>query len=143
MLKKHFASPATHFALPRGTPLPSGALFRLRKRFASDRGGPGALGECRFAIRIPQLAFRRMFQPRYIKHSHLLIRHAEKLIRYRRDLLPEATIAELEAQIERVKRGDESAATSATHDESEKLDALLTAAHAAAPGRASGARTSK
>ena len=28
-----------------------------------------------------------MFQPRYIKHSLLLIRHAEKLIRYRRDLL--------------------------------------------------------
>ena len=39
-----------------------------------------------------------MFQPRYIKQSHLLIRHAEKLIRYRRDRLSESTIAELRAQ---------------------------------------------
>jgi signal peptidase I len=67
-----------------------------------------------------------MFQPRYIQHSHLLIRHAEKLIRYRRDLLPEATIAELRSQIERVSAGIKARDQRTTHDESEKLDALLT-----------------
>ncbi len=67
-----------------------------------------------------------MFQPRYIQHSHLLIRHAEKLIRYRRDLLPEATIAELRSQIERVSAGIKARDQRATHEESEKLDALLT-----------------
>ncbi len=50
-----------------------------------------------------------MFQPRYIKHSHLLIRHAEKLIRYRRDRLSESTIAELRAQIDEGARRDEGA----------------------------------
>jgi hypothetical protein len=44
-----------------------------------------------------------MFQPRYIQHSHLLIRHAEKLIRYRRDRLSKEVIAELRTQIERVR----------------------------------------
>ena len=44
-----------------------------------------------------------MFQPRYIKQSHLLIRHAEKLIRYRRDRLSESAIAELRAQIDKVQ----------------------------------------
>ena len=68
-----------------------------------------------------------MFQPRYIKHSHLLIRHAEKLIRYRRDRLSEATIAELRAQIEKVHAAMKARDNRATHEESERLDALLTA----------------
>ncbi len=68
-----------------------------------------------------------MFQPRYLKHSHLLIRHAEKLIRYRRDRLSEATIAELRAQIEKVRAAMKARDRRATHEESERLDALLTA----------------
>lgn len=67
-----------------------------------------------------------MFQPRYIKHSHLLIRHAEKLIRYRRDRLSEAAIAELQAQIEKVRAAMRARDNHATHAESERLDALLT-----------------
>ena len=44
-----------------------------------------------------------MFHPNYVKHSHLLLRHAEKLIRYRRDRLSDATLADLRAQIEKVR----------------------------------------
>ena len=68
-----------------------------------------------------------MFQPRYIKQSHLLIRHTEKLIRYRRDRLPESTIAELRAQVEKVHAAMKARDNRTTHEESERLDALLTA----------------
>ena len=68
-----------------------------------------------------------MFQPRYVKHSYLLIRHAEKLIRYRRDLLSETTLADLRAQIDKVRRTIVARDRRATHEESERLDALLTA----------------
>ena len=34
-----------------------------------------------------------MFTPSYIKHGRLLIRHAEKLLRYRKDVLGDSTIA--------------------------------------------------
>ena len=68
-----------------------------------------------------------MFQPRYIQHSHLLIRHAEKLIRYRRDRLSKETIAELRAQIEKVRAAMKVRDQGITHDESERLDALLNA----------------
>ena len=68
-----------------------------------------------------------MFQPRYIKHSHLLIRHAEKLIRYRRDLLNQATIAEIGRQLEKVRAATKARDQRAAHEESERLDALLNA----------------
>lgn len=80
-----------------------------------------------FPNRIPRLAFAAMFQPRYVKHSHLLIRHAEKLIRYRRDRLSEATIAELRTQIEKVRAAMKRRDRRGTHEESERLDALLNA----------------
>ena len=67
-----------------------------------------------------------MFEPRYIKHSHLLIRHAEKLIRYRRDRLSPETIAELRAQIQKVRAAMKARDRRTTHEESERLDALLT-----------------
>lgn len=68
-----------------------------------------------------------MFQPRYIQHSHLLIRHAEKLIRYRRDRLSNEVVAELRAQIGRVRAAMKARDQRITHEESERLDALLTA----------------
>ena len=68
-----------------------------------------------------------MFQPRYIQHSHLLVRHAEKLIRYRRDRLSEATIAELRGQIDKVQSAMKARDQRLTHEESERLDELLTA----------------
>jgi signal peptidase I len=66
-----------------------------------------------------------MFQPRYVKHSQLLIRHAEKLIRYRRDLLSDGTIAELRAQIEKVRAAIKARDRQTAHQESERLDAIL------------------
>ncbi|MEO8438929.1 MAG: signal peptidase I [Spartobacteria bacterium] len=68
-----------------------------------------------------------MFEPRYIKHSHLLVRHAEKLIRYRRDRLSDSAIAELRAQIEKVRIAMKARDSRTTHEESERLDTLLTA----------------
>ena len=68
-----------------------------------------------------------MFQPRYIKHSHLLVRHAEKLIRYRRDRLSQAVVAELRGQIEKVRAAMKARDQKKTQEESEQLDALLTA----------------
>ncbi len=68
-----------------------------------------------------------MFEPRYIKHSHLLVRHAEKLLRYRRDRLSETKTAELRAQIAKVRAAMKTRDKRVTHEESEKLDKLLSA----------------
>lgn len=67
-----------------------------------------------------------MFEPRYIKHSHLLIRHAEKLIRYRRDRLSEKALEDLQIQIERLRVAMKARDRSGTETEAEKLDALIT-----------------
>ncbi len=67
-----------------------------------------------------------MFRPSYIKHSHLLIRHAEKLVRYRRDQLSAEVIATIEAQIDKVRSAMKARDQRLTHEESERLDALLT-----------------
>ncbi|MBA3963309.1 MAG: signal peptidase I [Chthoniobacterales bacterium] len=66
-----------------------------------------------------------MFAPRYIKHSHLLVRHAEKLVRYRRDLLNEATVAELQIQIAKVRAAMRARDQKTTIHESERLDEML------------------
>jgi signal peptidase I len=67
-----------------------------------------------------------MFTKSYIKHGRLLIRHAEKLLRYRKDVLSESTIADLETQIERVRQALHDRNEKAVKDESEKLHALYT-----------------
>lgn len=41
-----------------------------------------------------------MFTPRYRKHSKLLLRHAEKYLRYKRDILSEAERADLSSSID-------------------------------------------
>jgi signal peptidase I len=68
-----------------------------------------------------------MFEPRYIKHSYLLVRHAEKLLRYRCDLLSQSTIAEIRGQIEKVRAAMKARERKTTVEESERLDELLTA----------------
>lgn len=40
-----------------------------------------------------------MFTPGYIKHARLLIRHAEKMLRYRQDVLNESTLSDLKTQL--------------------------------------------
>ncbi len=67
-----------------------------------------------------------MFEPRYVKHSQLLIRHAEKLIRYRRDRLSQTAIDELRTQIGKVRAAVKARDNQGTHEESERLDAFLT-----------------
>lgn len=67
-----------------------------------------------------------MFTKSYIKHGRLLIRHAEKLLRYRSDVLSEATIADLKTQIERVRQALKDRDEKAVKDDSEKLHTLYT-----------------
>jgi signal peptidase I len=67
-----------------------------------------------------------MFTKSYIKHGRLLIRHADKLLRYRKDMLSESTIADLKTQIERVRQGLKDRNEKAVKDESEKLHTLYT-----------------
>ena len=65
-----------------------------------------------------------MFKPSYIKHGRLLIRHAEKLLRYRKDVLSEITIADLKTQIEKVRKSMSVRDAAAVKIESERLHAL-------------------
>ena len=65
-----------------------------------------------------------MFTPGYIKHSRLLVRHAEKLLRYRKDLLSESAITELKTQIAKVKKALKARDKQAVKAESEQLHTL-------------------
>ncbi len=69
-----------------------------------------------------------MFTPGYIKHGRLLIRHAEKLLRYRKDVLSESAIAELKTQIEKVKKALKDRNKQAVKAESEQLHTLYCSA---------------
>ena len=40
-----------------------------------------------------------MFTPRYVKHSKLLLRHAQKYLRYKRDILQESEQADIKGSI--------------------------------------------
>jgi signal peptidase I len=65
-----------------------------------------------------------MFTPSYIKHGRLLIRHAEKLLRYRKDVLSEAIISDLKTQIEKVRKALSARDAKTVKDESEQLHSL-------------------
>src|SRR5205814_8290735 len=69
--------------------------------------------------------FRRMFRSRSIKHARLLIRHAEKLIRYRCDVLTETALADIRHQIEAVERSIKQRDLPGVRKNSERLDALV------------------
>jgi len=45
-----------------------------------------------------------MFTKKYVKHGHLMIRHAEKLLRYRRDVMSENTMGDFRLQIEALRQ---------------------------------------
>ena len=74
-----------------------------------------------------------MFTPRYIKHGRLLIRHAEKLLRYRKDVLSESTISELKAQIEKLQKAIRALATKRRRRPSPKQLHKLYLQHMPAP----------
>ena len=66
-----------------------------------------------------------MFGSRSIKHARLLIRHAEKLMRYRRDVLSETTLADIRHQIEALERAIRERDLPAVQQHSEHLDAQV------------------
>src|SRR5205809_415167 len=66
-----------------------------------------------------------MFRSRSIKHARLLIRHAEKLIRYRCDVLSDVGLAELRRQIETLERSIKERDLPGVRENSERLDALV------------------
>jgi signal peptidase I len=65
-----------------------------------------------------------MFTPRYIKHGRLLIRHAEKLVRYRKDVLDEATLLEFKTQNKNLQKAMKIRDEPAAKASSEALHAL-------------------
>ncbi|HXM33223.1 MAG TPA: S26 family signal peptidase, partial [Chthoniobacterales bacterium] len=67
-----------------------------------------------------------MFKPRYIKHGRLLVRHAEKMLRYRRDVLEEPARADVQAQIDKLRGGLRDKDKKAVKDESERLHNIYT-----------------
>ncbi len=66
-----------------------------------------------------------MFTPRYVKHSKLLLRHAQKYLRYKKDILSEADRAEIAGGIERLDAALREKKGEAIKSEAETLDAKL------------------
>jgi signal peptidase I len=66
-----------------------------------------------------------MFTPRYIKHSKLLIRHAQKYLRYKRDVLDAAIHDEVGGQIRRLRAALKQRDRKEIETRTEELDAKL------------------
>jgi signal peptidase I len=67
-----------------------------------------------------------VFTKKYIKNGRLLLRHADKLLRYRKDVLSESAIADLKAQIERLRQALKKRNEPVVKEESERLHTLYT-----------------
>ena len=65
-----------------------------------------------------------MFTPRYIKHGRLLVRHAEKLLRYRKDVLSDTATADLKSQIATLEKALHDRDEKAVKTDSDRLHAL-------------------
>ena len=65
-----------------------------------------------------------MFTKKYVKHGQILIRHAEKLVRYRRDVLSESTLAEFKLQIDAVRQSLKARDEARAKAESDRLHDL-------------------
>src|SRR5438552_12186456 len=66
-----------------------------------------------------------MFTPRYIKHSRLLVRHAQKYLRYKDDLLSASSREEIVAGIENLRTALGERDHERTHGAAEALDKTL------------------
>jgi signal peptidase I len=66
-----------------------------------------------------------MFEAREIKHSRLLLRHAEKMRRYRYDVFTESTLAEFDRHIAELKAALRSRDKRLVGEKAEQLDALV------------------
>src|SRR4051812_41744196 len=67
-----------------------------------------------------------MFTKKYVKQGHLLIRHAEKLLRYRSDVLSEITITDFKLQIEALRKSLKDRDEARAKQESDRLHELYT-----------------
>ena len=67
-----------------------------------------------------------MFTKKYVKHGHLLIRHAEKLVRYRRDVLTEIAITDFDRQIGALRQSLKERDAAKAKEESDRLHDLYT-----------------
>src|SRR5438132_1239593 len=66
-----------------------------------------------------------MFTPRYIKHSKLLLRHAQKYLRYKRDVLDELTAEEIGSSMRRLQAPLRQRDRKQVESRAEELDAKL------------------
>lgn len=66
-----------------------------------------------------------MFQRRYIKHAHLLLRHAEKVRRYRLDVMGENERTDLESSIEGLRKATRARDERAVREKSEQLETII------------------
>jgi signal peptidase I len=67
-----------------------------------------------------------MFTKKYVKHGQILIRHAEKLVRYRRDVLTESAIGDFKLQIEALRQSLKDRDEPKAKEESDRLHDLYT-----------------
>ncbi|MGI9115864.1 MAG: signal peptidase I [Chthoniobacterales bacterium] len=66
-----------------------------------------------------------MFQRRSVKHAHLLLRHAEKVRRYRRDVMSEQALVDLDRHITELKAAARARNDSAIREKSEQLEQMI------------------
>ncbi len=66
-----------------------------------------------------------MFTPRYVKHSKLLLRHAQKFLRYKRDIMDTATFDAIGADIRRLHAALRQRDRKQIESRAEELDAKL------------------
>ncbi len=66
-----------------------------------------------------------MFTPRYIKQSKLLLRHAQKFLRYKRDVLDQATAKEMESTMGALQAALRQRDRKQVEAQAEELDAKL------------------
>lgn len=66
-----------------------------------------------------------MFTPRSIKHGRLLLRHARKLLHYKKDVLGEAALADLQSHTDKLQAALQQRDERAVREASEHLDALM------------------
>jgi signal peptidase I len=67
-----------------------------------------------------------MFTKKYVKHGQILIRHAEKLVRYRRDVWTETTIEDFKRQIAALRQSLKDRNEPKAKEESDRLHDLYT-----------------
>ena len=66
-----------------------------------------------------------MFTSRYVKHSKLLVRHAQKYLRYKRDVIDPATHDEVGGMIRRLRAALKQRDRQEIEGRAEELDAKL------------------